>query len=83
MNLTTIRLQAKTDTSGIPRRIYLVLDGGYPIARYEERYKGEDAITDEAHRAAYRGYTIDITVAEYKRLVRGFYKISGTTFILY
>ncbi len=69
--ITTIRLQALHTKSGNPRRVYVTLKDGYPIASYDEGYKGEDAITDKAHRESYSGYTVDVTVTEYNYTVKG------------
>jgi len=62
---STIRLRAKNDASGNPRRIFIALAHGNPKGVFDEGYSGEHAIPDEAMRRAYIGLTIDVTPSEY------------------
>ncbi len=62
---STIRLSAKNDASGNPRRIFLTLAHGNVKGVFDEEYLGEQAITDAAMRRAYIGLTIDVTPSVY------------------
>ncbi len=70
---STVRFNAGNDSCGNPRRVFVVFCKGEIIASYNEEYRGEKAIYNRYHRAAYCGVTIMVTPKEYKDLVSGRY----------
>ena len=63
---TTIRIVAKNDPNGNPRRAYLTFSEGTLVAVYCEGYSGIEAITKPRHRRAYKNYDIHVPVTEFQ-----------------
>ena len=82
---STIRLRTKNDTSGNPRRIFVVLSRGSIVGIFDEGYSGEHAITVKAMRDSYAGVTIDVTPTEYREMKklagRGSWDSSSQTYV--
>lgn len=66
---TTIRFDAGHNRNGNPRRVYVTLKEGHIVATYDDGYRGNAAIKDAAHRAAYDGLTFATTPKEYHELI--------------
>jgi len=62
---------AKNDVNGNPRRAYVLSnDEGAYVAIWDEGYKGSDAVPGDFRDAAYLSQRFDVTVTEYKQLLR-------------
>lgn len=64
-----IRLNARNDTNGNPRRVFVVLEAGRAVAAFDEGYSGTHAIP-EAVRHLYQGQTFDTTATERRDLLK-------------
>ena len=73
--MVCIKLRAKNDSNGNPRRVYVMLDSdGSIVGAAEEGYEGHGAIArlPGASGVKYTPVEFDTTPAEYRRIVREF-----------
>jgi len=64
-----IRLNAKNDYNGNPRRVFVALRAGRVVNAWDEGYAGTSAIP-EPLRHLYAGQTFDTTATERRDLLR-------------
>jgi hypothetical protein len=65
-----IHLKTTNDSNGNPRRLYLILDTGGPIAVVKEGYSGMSAIEEVGFPPLPVAYSINITPGEYRRIAK-------------
>jgi hypothetical protein len=68
-DLQIIRLNARNDVNGNPRRVFVILRAGRAVAAFDEGYAGTSAIP-MAVRHLYAGQTFDTTPTERRELLR-------------
>ena len=65
-----IKLRAKNDANGNPRRVFVRFCGPQVIGTVDEGYEGESAITRAGWMACeYSGIIIDVSPFEYRRFL--------------
>jgi len=61
---------AQNDRNGNPRRCYVLLDHGNPVAAWDEQFYGHAAVPGVWRDDAYHAERINCTIAKYKQLLR-------------
>ena len=68
-----IRLNAKNDRNGNPRRVFVVIDGTGNITKtVDEGYSGQGALVEAGIKEEWSGLTFDTTPSEYRSLINLF-----------
>jgi len=70
MAASMIRLNARNDHMGRPRRVYVLIRSGAVIRTWNEGYKGYDAVPTRYRRMALRAPMFATTPREYRDLLR-------------
>lgn len=63
-----IRLRAKNDRNGNPRRVFVAIEDGDVKGVFDEGYSGSAAVPESFGK--WRGITIDVTPSEYRRVLK-------------